>query len=265
MTQDDAFSRALAFTHALEDRIATRVEHVGCGRALLAPAFPEVWDFNFLRVERPERVRDAGALVDDAARALGAAGCEHLQIRISDAELAARLAPGLVLRGLTAMRHAYLARRRPPDRTVDTTSVREVDEATLREARERAVRAELPDRGDDVVRQLVDLHDVVARATDMARLAVYAGSEIVAYCSLYSDGRVAQIEEVMTLPEHRGRGHGRALLTAAIRAASAHSLVFLVADEDDWPLALYERLGFELVGRVYVFNAAPARARPTPP
>jgi len=173
--------------------------------------------------------------------------------------------PGLVLGGLTAVRHAYLVRTGPLDRQVDTSMVREVDEATLRSVRERSVRTELPDRTDDVVRQLVDLHGALARATTMHRHAVFVGNEIAAYCSVFVEGEVAQIEEVMTLPEHRGKGHGRALLTAAIEATRAYPLVFIVADEDDWPLGLYGRLGFEVVGRVYVFNGALPRGRPPVP
>lgn len=262
---DDAFARALAFTLALEDRVATRVEPIAGGSALLRPDYPDVWDFNFVRLEHPDQVRDTATLVDDATRVLALAGCSHCQIRVSDEEVAARLAPGLILAGLGVMRHAYLVRSLPPDRVVDTSAVREIDEATLRVARERAVREELPDRSDEVVRQLVDLHEVLARVTDMRRFAAFVGPEIVAYCSVFSDGTAGQIEEVMTLPAFRGRGFGRALLTAAIGATNVHPLVFLVADEDDWPIALYRQLGFRMVGRVYVFNGAPARARPTPP
>jgi len=235
------------------------------GRALLHPAFPAVWDFNFVRVERPDEIESAAALVAEASRVIAEAGCDHCQLRFEDAATVARLSAGLERAGLTHARHAFLVRTASMDRTADATHVREVDEATLRPVRERAVRGELPDRSDDVVRQLVDLHDVIDRATTMRRYAAFAGDEVAAYCSVYTEGDVAQIEEVMTLPAHRQRGLGRALLTAVLAATSAVPLVFLVADEDDWPLALYQRLGFEVVGRVYVLNGSIAHTAPVEP
>jgi hypothetical protein len=39
------------------------------------------------------------------------------------------------------------------------------------------------------------------------------------------------------------------LRAAAESRAAGNDLTFLVADADDWPQRLYERLGFETVGR----------------
>jgi hypothetical protein len=45
-------------------------------------------------------------------------------------------------------------------------------------------------------------------------------------------------------------------VTAAVDAALAmgHELIFIVADEDDWPKDLYARLGFDPVGRAWAFT-----------
>jgi hypothetical protein len=40
--------------------------------------------------------------------------------------------------------------------------------------------------------------------------------------------------------------------------AAGHELVFLVADDDDWPKDLYARLGFETIGRTWSFLRTPA-------
>jgi hypothetical protein len=32
-----------------------------------------------------------------------------------------------------------------------------------------------------------------------------------------------------------------------------HDLIFLIADRDDWPRKLYEKLGFDEVGRIWEF------------
>src|SRR5207249_2284686 len=80
----------------------------------------------------------------------------------------------------------------------------------------------------------------------------------VASCELYSDGRVAQVESVGTLSEHRGKGHASAVVARAVETARAegHELVFLLADEDDWPKELYGKLGFRTVGRIFDFIRA---------
>jgi len=59
-----------------------------------------------------------------------------------------------------------------------------------------------------------------------------------------------EVEDVGTLPEHRGRGYATAVVLAAIAAARADGaeFVFLVADLDDWPKELYRKLGFDELG-----------------
>jgi predicted GNAT family acetyltransferase len=67
---------------------------------------------------------------------------------------------------------------------------------------------------------------------------------------------VAQIEDVATLPAFRNRGLARAVVleAAALARASGAELVFLVADENDWPKDLYGRLGFDQIGVEHVFG-----------
>ena len=57
----------------------------------------------------------------------------------------------------------------------------------------------------------------------------------------------------MTLSEHRGKGLASAVVLRAAAAAreAGADFVFLVADSDDWPQKLYERLGFDPIGRGY--------------
>ena len=40
--------------------------------------------------------------------------------------------------------------------------------------------------------------------------------------------------------------------------AEGNTLTFLLADADDWPYRLYERLGFETAGRRWRFQRLPA-------
>jgi len=86
----------------------------------------------------------------------------------------------------------------------------------------------------------------------MRWFAAYTDGRIAAYCELRSRGGVAQIEDVNTLAEFRGRGLGRALVQHALgEARRGHELVFLEALEDDWPNQLYAKLGFDVVGRYH--------------
>ena len=77
-----------------------------------------------------------------------------------------------------------------------------------------------------------------------------------AVTTLYSDGTTAQVEDVATLRDYRGRGLARAAVSAAIDAAvdMGHRFVFIVADDDDWPKDLYGRLGFDPIGRAWSFT-----------
>jgi predicted GNAT family acetyltransferase len=66
---------------------------------------------------------------------------------------------------------------------------------------------------------------------------------------------VAQVEDVYVIPEARGRGYARALVTrAAALACEDHDLSFIVADDNDWPKQLYAKLGFEPVGRTWLLH-----------
>ena len=63
-------------------------------------------------------------------------------------------------------------------------------------------------------------------------------------------GSRRRVEDIGTLPEHRGHGYARAVTLGAIAAARDRGaeFVFLVADHEDWPKTLYEKLGFDELG-----------------
>ena len=80
-----------------------------------------------------------------------------------------------------------------------------------------------------------------------------------AYAKLRHRDGVAQVEDVVVLEGHRGAGLGRLVTTAALRAGleCEPELMFIVADDDDWPKDLYGRLGFEAAGRTRMFHRLP--------
>ena len=91
--------------------------------------------------------------------------------------------------------------------------------------------------------------------------AAFDGDAVCAYAKLRHRDGVAQVEDVAVAPEHRGAGLGRLVTSAALAAGLAlePELLFIVADEEDWPQELYARLGFEPAGRIRGF------LRPPPP
>jgi ribosomal protein S18 acetylase RimI-like enzyme len=82
--------------------------------------------------------------------------------------------------------------------------------------------------------------------------------EVAAYCRLYSDGGVSQIEDVATLPSRRGNGFARDVVARAIgEAAGSGDLTFIVSVAGGWVALWYSRLGFEEVGVRHEFMRNP--------
>jgi ribosomal protein S18 acetylase RimI-like enzyme len=137
----------------------------------------------------------------------------------------------------------------------DTSRVEEVGASRLRRLREEIIREWQPDEKDEVIQKIISSDLLMWRAANARSFGVVEDGEVVSSAELFSDGRTAQVEEVQTLPSHRGRGHAKATVTRVVEEALAagHEFVFLVAAGDDWPKELYRRLGFEEVGSRFAF------------
>lgn len=148
-----------------------------------------------------------------------------------------------------------MPRGRPLDRG-PSVEAREVDPAELLEPEAAYLRTEPWARDGSVVAQLTERARMLERAIALRAFASYADGEVVSFCRLFSGEGIGQVEDVATLPEHRGQGHARATVSAAIAASeeAGHDLLFLVADADDWPQVLYHRLGFDPAGVVHLFT-----------
>ena len=143
-----------------------------------------------------------------------------------------------------------MVRQRGPDRPADH-NVREVDEPTLRPLWAEAIRLDPHGKDEKVVEQILEHRRDVAEAIPTRFFAGEADGRLVAHTELYCEDAVGQVENVFTLPDYRGRGLARSLVLHAVAEshAAGNDLTFLVADADDWPQRLYEKLGFETVGR----------------
>ena len=259
--------RALAFVTAMQDRMATRSVPFFAGTALFHDELRRVYYLNFLRVERAGDLT-LERLVAEAERLHAEAGHEHAKVEVND-ERGRGLEDGFGRLGWRVERDVVMVHRGELAHARAADAVTEVDGAALRPVWAQGIRSSPGVSDEEAVEQLVAAQLLRERATSVRYFAARADGRLVSECSLFSDGRTAQVESVQTLPEYRNRGLARATVARAVAEARAggHELVFLFADDGDWPKELYRKLGFEPAGFVWEFVRAPTSARPegTPP
>jgi len=253
----DSLQRALDFVRGIEDRGAQRRVPFKWGTAFFHDEFPRIHDLNFLRVDGAPDDATPQGLAAEADRLLGGASLSHRKIVVQDESLGERLTPGFEELGWEIVRLLYMEARRESERALSPGVAAEVDIETFLEARELSIRADRElVQEEDLVVQLRDSYKVWARACVARPFAAFVDGEPVSTCELYSDGATAQIESVLTLEEHRNRGLGVAVVLLALHEArkAGDDMVFLIAEDDDWPKELYEKLGFDPIGRTHEFK-----------
>ena len=245
----DELARAYDFL-ARGDMGGTRVQSSPFGRAVYTDELPQRLDGNYLWVDRAGEPEELVAEATRLARPL---------IFVPDPELGEPLEPWFREHGWRVDRHLVMAQLREPEKSADVNAVREVPEPDLRQARRRVLANE-PWAKPEVLDQIFRAKALIAKRVRTRFFAAVVDGEVVSYTDLYQDGADAQVEDVGTVPEHRGRGHATAVVLAAIAAARAEGadFVFLVADAHDWPKELYGRLGFDEIGHYTKFFAPAA-------
>jgi GNAT superfamily N-acetyltransferase len=245
--------RAAAFEDALLETAAERIERVPLGSAVFTDSLPVVWSLNLLRVE--EAGASAEEIAAEADRLQGGAGLEHRRVAIQDEDAGRDLEEGFTALGWKPDVFLFMVPRREPNRSVDTNGVVEVEREALRPIREAILGEWLGDLDGEVLRQIGESDRRFAEAGNARHFAVVVGGEPVSSTDLFSDGRTAQIEDVGTLPDHRGAGYASAVVMKALEEARAmgHDFIFLIADARDWPKEMYRRLGFDSIGEKYAF------------
>ncbi|TMM22966.1 MAG: GNAT family N-acetyltransferase [Actinobacteria bacterium] len=235
----DDLARAYAFLER-GDMVGERTEPSSVGTAFFDDKLPRRLDSNFLRVEREAD----GETVRAEAERLG-----RRAIFIPESELGERLVPFFQERGWRVNRVVVMAQRREPDREPAPIEVVEVEEQALRPARQQVVSGQ-PWAKKKVMDQLFAGKHRIAERMTVRFFAVVVDGEPVSYTDVYYDETGAQIEDVGTLHEHRGRGYATAVVLHAIAEArrGGAEFVCLVADYEDWPKELYKRLGFDELG-----------------
>ena len=247
----DVLTRIHRFEREIEMAGTETVEsHLGVG--VLTSELPLRHDSNYLLVDRAE---DAAEAIAEADRILGGAGRDFRAINTFEQNLGERLRAEFSALGWRTQRHVFMVQRRPPTKSADLSIVQEVDQSALRPGRKRAILS-YPWGTPELAEQLLDSKLLIAQRARTRFFGVEVDDEIVAWTDLYLAEGVAQVEDVATLPQHRHQGYATAVvLRAGEEARSAGAdLVFLVADDEDWPKELYRRLGFDAVGLAYKFT-----------
>jgi ribosomal protein S18 acetylase RimI-like enzyme len=243
------FDRAFELMDRIDERTAERLEPTPYGPVVVDTRLARVHDLNFLRAENPGNAT-AAELAAEAERVQAAAGIGHRRVNIRNEEQRERLEPQFVALGWQPERFVLMVERLEPDRPAEH-DVRELDEQTLRPLWAEAIRTEPHGKDERLVEQILEHRRRISEAVPTRLFAAEADGKLVAHTELYSEDGVGQVENVATLPNYRNRGLARALVLCAVAEshAAGNDLTFLVADADDWPQRLYEKLGFETTGR----------------
>jgi uncharacterized protein (DUF952 family)/GNAT superfamily N-acetyltransferase len=254
----DRGTRALLLAHSLLRRTATREVPVTGGVAVLTDPVPASHHHNQLLVDGPT---DAARLTADAERVLRGAGRTRSTAWLAGPS-AGPTAAELGRQGWTVERLVHLAApvpaptpaAVPPAGLLPADRVERLDVEVLRPMRDAVRRRDAPAATAAEVAQLTDRHLLEERVTDLRCLAVRAGGEPVASLLLTIDGGTAMVDAVHTDPAHRGRGHGDALLAAALALAAGAGCDLVVLDAATTtarPRRWYARRGFSEVAESY--------------
>ncbi|HET9197598.1 MAG TPA: GNAT family N-acetyltransferase [Solirubrobacterales bacterium] len=249
--------RLLEFELALDRRANEEVVEYGWGTAFLSPALPLAWDANWALIEREGMT--AAEVVAAADECLGA--CAHRAAAIRDEAEGERLAAEIgALPGWEVERNLYMLLRDGTG-TEPRGDALETPLSACEDLRRELIRGEFPADAADLEETADQLLEMGRRTADAGgdRWFVAPPSQPAAACCLLADGELGQVEDVGTLASARGRGLARAVIGAAIAASreAEHRHTFIVADADDWPRLLYEKLGFEDCGVLHILRRPP--------
>lgn len=224
---------------------------IEAGIVVSTPSLPGVWAVNQLRVTQALPYEE---LIDLAEEQM--AGFDYRQIAVEHQQAGPALERAFRAAGWKVERDVIMVQTASPDRSSDTSIVDDLAEDETLGLLRRWYEGDEPMPAE--IDQLVTFGRREARALGDRLLGIRSSDgEPVAITKLRSDGgQTAQVEDVYTAPEARGRGFARALVSRAVELArdAGHDLVFIVADDADWPKLLYGRLGFRSAGRLWQFH-----------
>lgn len=229
---------------------ADETQLVGPGWVARTPSLPWVWSLNHLRVSEPISFADLLAIVDEVL-----SGLPYRHILIEHEPTADRLEGPLRDGGWTVDNEVIMVIAQPPDREVDTSAITELTEDQMLVLMREWLIEERAGISEEALDQIAEYNRREGRLLGERRFgfADEQGSPL-AITKLRIDGPIAWVEDVYTTPEARCRGYARALVTNAVALSAGSELTFIVADDNDWPKTLYQKIGFRPVGRFKTFH-----------
>jgi GNAT superfamily N-acetyltransferase len=247
------FDRALDFQRETLELVADELRPIEEGWVVRCAGLRLVWSLNEVRVAREIGYTEAVKLVE---RHLG--DLPYRQLVVEHQPSGELLEQPFREAGWRVDREVTMVLTRAPDSPSAGVDVIEPGEQEAL-ALMRRWTSEDPDLklSGEPLAQVVEACRRSWLARNATRLGVSGGDgSLAAMAMVYSGGEVAQVEDVYTVPEERRRGFARAAVARAASLAHSrgHELTFIVADDQDWPKHLYAELGFEPVGRVWVFH-----------
>lgn len=259
MTTD--IDRAFGLQRWILETTSTRTSELPWGTAFFQDDFPLKYDANLALFDRPLGGATAATVAEAMDELYG--DFRHREIEVSSATDGDRLAMGLAERDYGLESLLVMAHRRTPDREPDGEEAEEVDAAASRELHLEISRRESWGKEPGLPEVMADHRELVVEAIGARIFAQRIDGRLAGSCELYVLGDVAQIEDVGTLEEFRGRGVARSVVLRAIAEAQAAgaTLIFLFADANDWPKHLYTRLGFDDLGTSRLFTRLPEEQR----
>lgn len=254
----DPLEAFTAFEGRLLRRVSTRVEPFKWGTAYLDDDLPQRYYSNFLRTETDLTGVSADDLMAAADEILGDDRYEHRLVIVRDEAAAERLTPGFAAAGFTRAPEVVQLLRREPDRP----GALDVDVVSFAEARTLILQTHLEDEQlpEAIAEPFTDARAKYEAAIGAQFFVARIDDEQASLCELYLEAEDAQIENVGTIVRFRNRGVARSVVLAACGAARAAGAtrIFILADDEDWPKQLYERLGFDRLATDVGFLRSPA-------
>ena len=246
--------RLRAYRRSLFESVTSRTEPFAHGVAYFTPSHPTKWDLNLLVVEDAPGV-GAGELIAEAERLQAPAELRHRKVEVQAGGDA--LVDGFAAAGWTPERLVVMLLR-GSDVRGDAPGV-EVRETGFEPTRPLMEQWYGETMSAAEARDLADSDADTATAIGARFFFVERDGEPAACCHLMGGDGIGQVEEVYTAAAHRGHGLASAVVRAAIAASRERGddLVMILADADDWPQRLYERLGFERVDVYRTFTRKP--------
>jgi GNAT superfamily N-acetyltransferase len=228
---------------------ADTIRSIDAGIVACTPSLPLVWAVNQLRVDKALTFEELVDLADEEM-----AGFDYRHIAVEHQQAGPGLEQAFRTAGWKVERDVLMILSGSAG-PADTSVVEAAGEDEVLEVMRHWYEEAEPAPSE--IEQLVAYGRREARTLGDRLLGIRSGDgRLVAITKLRSDGASAQVEDVYTLPEARGRGFARALISRATELAreGGHELVFIVADDADWPKLLYGRLGFQSAGHLWHFH-----------